>query len=77
MVMENEMCRIASLRELRSALRENELARNAAFQRVRSVSLKVVSVSEVLLLLVKRYAPASIKGIMQVIYKFSKQQGVS
>ena len=75
--MKNKTDGITTLRGLRKVMRENDMARIAAFQRVRSVSLKVVSVSEVLLLLVKRYAPASIKGIMQVIYKFSKQQGVS
>lgn len=75
--MKNKTDGITTLRGLRKVMRENDMARIAAFQRVRSVSLKVVSVSEVLLLLVKCYAPASIKGIMQVIYKFSKQQGVS
>lgn len=75
--MKNKTDGITTLRGLRKVMRENDMARIAAFQRVRSVSLKVVSVSEVLLLLVKRYAPASIKGIMQVIYKFSKQQNVS
>ena len=75
--MKNKTDGITTLRGLRKVMRENDMARIAAFQRVRSVSLKVVSVSEVLLLLVKCYAPASIKGIMQVIYKFSKQQNVS
>ena len=67
------LCDIKSLRELRSVQRENETAKMAAAGRVKSASLKVVSVSEFVLLLVKRYAPASIKEIIQVINQFSRQ----
>lgn len=64
------LCDIKSLRELRSVQRENETAKMAAAERVKSASLKVVSVSEFVLLLVKRYAPASIKEIIQVVNQF-------
>lgn len=67
------LCDIKSLRELRSVQRENEVAREAAAERVKSASLKVVSVSEFVLLLVKRYAPVGIKEIIQVINQFSRQ----
>lgn len=67
------LCDIKSLRELRSVQRENEAAKMAAAERVKSASLKVVSVSEFVLLLVKRYAPAGIKEIIQVINQFSRQ----
>lgn len=66
------LCDIKSLRELRSVQRENETAKMAAAKRVKSASLKVVSVSEFVLLLVKRYAPASISRIMAMIFPFSK-----
>ena len=67
------LCDIKSLRELRSVQRENEVAREAAAERVKSASLKVVSVSEFVLLLVKRYAPVGIREIIQVINQFSRQ----
>lgn len=67
------LCNIKSLRQLRSMQRENETAKMAAAGRVKSASLKVVSVSEFVLLLVKRYAPAGIKEIIQVINQFSRQ----
>ena len=49
---------------------ENEVIKEAAAGRVKSVSLKVISISEFVLLLVKRYAPAGIKEIIQVINQF-------
>ena len=64
---------IKSLRELRRVQRENEAAKMAAIGRVKSASLKVISVSEFVLLLVKRYAPANIKEIIQAINQFSRQ----
>lgn len=67
------LCNIKSLRELRIVQRENEAAKMAAAGRVKSVSLKVFSLSEIMLLLVKRYAPASIKDLIQAICQFSKQ----
>lgn len=67
------LCDIKSLRELRNVQHENEAAKMAAAGRVKSASLKVVSVSEFVLLLVKRYAPAGIKEIIQVINQFSRQ----
>lgn len=74
--MKSEMkrlCDIKSLRQLRSVQRENEAAKMAAIGRVKSASLKVISVSEFVLLLVKRYAPANIKEIIQAINQFSRQ----
>jgi hypothetical protein len=74
--MKSEMKRLykmTSLRQLRSVQRENEAAKMAAAERVKSASSKVVSVSEFVLLLVKRYAPAGIKEIIQVINQFSRQ----
>lgn len=73
--MKSEMkrlCDIKSLRQLRSVQRENEAAKMAAIGRVKSASLKVISVSEFVLLLVKRYAPANIKEIIQAINQFSR-----
>lgn len=73
--MENEvkrLCDIRSLRQLRCAQRENEAAKMAAIGRVKSASLKVLSLSDVVMLLVKRYAPASISRIMAMIFPFSK-----
>lgn len=64
------LCNIKSLRQLRIVQRENEVAKMAAAGRVKSVSLKVISISEFVLLLVKRYAPAGIKEIIQVINQF-------
>ena len=66
------LCDIKSLRELRSVQHENEVAKMAAAERVKSASLKVVSVSEFVLLLVKRYAPVGISRIMAMIFPFSK-----
>ena len=66
------LCDIKSLRELRNVQRENETAKMAAAERVKSASLKVVSVNEFVLLLVKRYAPAGISRIMAMIFPFSK-----
>ncbi len=74
--MKNEvkrLCDIKSLCQLRSVQRENEVAKEAAAGRVKSASLKIVSVSEFVLLLVKRYAPTGIKEIIQVINQFSRQ----
>ena len=64
------LCNIKSLRQLRSMQHENEVIKEAAAGRVKSVSLKVISISEFVLLLVKRYAPAGIKEIIQVINQF-------
>ena len=66
------LCDIKSLRQLRSVQRENETAKEAAAGRVKSASLKVVSVSDFVLLLVKRYAPVGISRIMAMIFPFSK-----
>lgn len=74
-MMENgvdRLCCVKSLRELRRVRRENETAKMAAAERVKSASLKVVSVSEFVLLLVKRYAPVGISRIMAMIFPFSK-----
>lgn len=73
--MKSEMkrhCDIKSLRQLRSVQRENEAAMEAAIGRVKSASLKVLSLSDVVMLLVKRYAPAGISRIMAMIFPFSK-----
>ena len=64
---------IKSLRELRSLQRENELARTAARARVKAVSLKVISFSEVALLLVKRCVPADAMGFVETILDIHKQ----
>ena len=73
--MKSEMkrlCKMTSLRQLRSVQRENEVAREAAIGRVKSASMKVISVSEFVLLILKRYAPAGISRIMAMIFPFSK-----
>ena len=64
---------IKSLRELRSLQRDNELARTAARARVKAVSLKVISFSEVALLLVKRCVPADAMGFVETILGIHKQ----
>ena len=75
MVMKSDvgrLCDIKSLRELRSLQRENETAKMAAAERVKSASLKVVSVSEFVLLLVKRYAPTKVKRFVETIFGFTE-----
>ena len=67
------LCDIKSLRELRSLQRENELARTAARASVKAVSLKVISFSEVALLLVKRCVPADAMGFVETILGIHKQ----
>ena len=67
------LCDIKSLRELRSLQRENEKAKDAAAGRVKSASLKVVSVSEFVLLLVKRCVPADAMGFVETILGIHKQ----
>ena len=64
---------IKSLRELRRVQRENELARAAVRARVKAVSLKVISFSEVALLLVKRCVPADAMGFVETILGIHKQ----
>ena len=64
---------IKSLRELRRVQRENELARIAACASVKAVSLKVISFSEVALLLVKRCVPADAMGFVETILGIHKQ----
>ena len=64
---------IKSLRELRSLQRENELARTAVRASVKAVSLKVISFSEVALLLVKRCVPADAMGFVETILGIHKQ----
>ena len=76
MVMKSDvgrLCDIKSLRELRSLQRENEKAKDAAAGRVKSASLKVVSVSEFVLLLVKRCVPADAMGFVETILGIHKQ----
>ena len=73
--MKSEMkrlCDIKSLRQLRSVQRENEAAKMAAIGRVKSASLKVISVSEFVLLLVKRYAPTKVKRFVETIFGFTE-----
>ena len=66
------LCDIKSLRELRSLQRENEKAKEAAAGRVKSVSLKVISLSDVVMLLVKRYAPTKVKRFVETIFGFAE-----
>ena len=76
MVMKSDvgrLCDIKSLRELRCARRENELARTAARASIKAVSLKVISFSEVALLLVKRCVPADAIGFVETILGIHKQ----
>ena len=73
--MKSEMKRlynIKSLRRLRSVQRENEAAKMAAIGRVKSASLKVLSASEFVLLLVKRYAPIKVKHFVETIFGFTE-----
>ena len=73
--MKNEvkrLCDIKSLRQLRSVQRENEAAKEAAAGRVKSVSLKVISLGDVVLLLVKRYAPTKVKRFVETIFGFTE-----
>jgi hypothetical protein len=73
--MKSEMkrlCKMTSLRQLRSVQRENEVARVAAIGRVKSASLKVLSLSDVVMLLVKRYAPIKVKYFVETIFGFTE-----
>lgn len=73
--MKSEMkrlCDIKSLRQLRSVQRENEAAKMAAIGRVKSDSLKVLSLSDVVMLLVKRYAPTKVKRFVETIFGFAE-----
>ena len=73
--MKSEMkrlCKMTSLRQLRSVQRENEAAKMAAIGRVKSASLKVISVSEFVLLIVKRYAPTKVKRFVETIFGFTE-----
>ena len=63
---------IKSLRELRSLQRENEAAKTAAAGRVKSRSLKVISLGDVVLSLVKRYAPTKVKRFVETIFGFTE-----
>lgn len=67
------LCDIKSLRELRSVQRENEKAKEAAAGRVKSRSLKVISLGDVVLLLVKRYVPANVKRIVETMFGVAQQ----
>ena len=69
----SRLCDIKSLRELRSLQRENEAAKEAAAGRVKSVSLKVISLGDVVLLLVKRCVPADAMGFVETILGIHKQ----
>ena len=62
------LCKMTSLRQLRSVQRDNEVAREAAIGRVKSTSLKVLSLSDVVMLLVKRYAPANVKRFAETFF---------
>ena len=76
MVMKSDvgrLCDIKSLRELRSLQRENEAAKTAAAGRVKSRSLKVLSLGDVALLLVKRCVPADAMGFVETILGIHKQ----
>ena len=66
------LCDIKSLRELRSLQRENEKAKEAAAGRVKSRSLKVLSLGDVVLLLVKRYVPTKVKRFVETIFGFTE-----
>ena len=73
--MKSEMKRlynIKSLRRLRSVQRENEAAKMAAIGRVKSASLKVLSLSDIVMLLVKRYAPTKVKRFVETIFGFTE-----
>ena len=75
MVMKSDvgrLCDIKSLRELRSLQRENEAAKTAAAGRVKSRSLKVISLGDVVLSLVKRYAPTKVKRFVETIFGFTE-----
>ena len=67
------LCDIKSLRELRCVQRENEAAKTAAAGRVKSVSLKVLSLGDVVVLLVKRYVPANVKRIVETMFGVAQQ----
>ena len=66
------LCDIRSLRQLRCVQRENEKAKEAAAGRVKSRSLKVISLGDVVLLLVKRYAPTKVKRLVETIFGFTE-----
>ena len=67
------LCDIRSLRQLRSVQSENEAAKMAAAERVKSVSLKVISLGDVVLLLVKRCVPANVKRFVETMFGVAQQ----
>ncbi len=67
------LCNIRSLRQLRCVQSENEKAKEAAAWRVKSRSLKVLSLGDVVLLLVKRYAPTNVKRIVETMFGVAQQ----
>ena len=61
---------IASLRELRNQRHANETAKKAASARVKNGVAGAFSLSGLLVALVRHYAPANIRRIMEVIFQF-------
>ena len=64
---------IGSLRELRSLQRANEMAKEAAAERVKSGAAGVFSLGGLLISLAQHYTPASISRIIGMLFQFSKQ----
>ena len=74
--MENDverLCRIKSLRQLRSVYRTNEEARDAALQRVKSGVAGILSLSTWLVALMEVCVPRGIKDVVIRIFSGFKE----
>ena len=63
---------ISTLRELRKVQCENEAAKEAAVERIKTASLKMVSLSDVMLLILERYVPTNVKRFLRMIFGADK-----
>ena len=67
------LCRIKSLRQLRSVCRANELARAAALERAKSGVAGVLSVSALLVALMEQCVPRNIKDVVERLFSGFKE----
>ena len=62
------LCDIRTLRELRKVRRANDAARNAVCGRMKLVSLKVLSLGDVMMLLVEHFVPADMRHFVTTLF---------
>lgn len=71
--MKSDLVRITSLHALRTARRENEIARMAAGERVKNRVDEVFSLSRFLFSIVKECSPLSAKSVVERVISCLKQ----